>query len=218
MRNAFLAGASAFALVLGGCSMFQSGDSNARNTGFKEKPAISGSSQAPSQAQSQTQRDAATDHIGSSTSPSMSGHAMTGSATTKHGSASSISADQVKQAQQKLKDSGDYMGQVDGKFGSKTAQAVKQFQKKNGLQQSGRLDRDTLGKLGVGTTASGSSAPPAAAPSSGSSMPPVAAPSSGSSTPPAAAPNAATSLPPAGTGTPNSGAGMSPATKPGGSL
>ena len=69
---------------------------------------------------------------------------MTGHATTKH---ASMSADQVKQAQQKLKGDGDYMGQVDGKFGPKTAQAVKQYQKKNGLQQTGRLDRDTLGKL-----------------------------------------------------------------------
>ena len=44
MRNAFLAGASAFALVLGGCSMFQS---DAPNTGSKGPPAYSGSSTPP---------------------------------------------------------------------------------------------------------------------------------------------------------------------------
>ena len=168
MRNALLAGASAFALVLGGCSLFPSGDHSAKNTGSHQTPALSGSSQAPMQAQNQqppTQNDAAPDQTGSP-----------GKSTAKHGSRSRMSPDEVKQAQQKLVDDGDYKGKVDGKFGSQTAQAVKQYQQKNGLKQTGRLDHDTLGKLGVGTAGSGSSAAPAGTPSSGTSMPATKAP------------------------------------------
>jgi peptidoglycan hydrolase-like protein with peptidoglycan-binding domain len=93
----------------------------------------------------------------------------------------------VKEAQQKLKDDGEYQGQVDGKLGPKTASAVKQYQQKTGLKQTGRLDRDTMSKLGVtSTTGSGSSAP--AADSSNSS----AAPSTPASPPMNANPPAAT--------------------------
>jgi peptidoglycan hydrolase-like protein with peptidoglycan-binding domain len=161
MRNAFLAGASAFALVLGGCSMFQSGDSNAPQSS-SQAPAYSGASQAPSQPQaqapSQTQHDATTDEMGPTAQ--------------HHRSASRMNADEVKQAQQKLKDDGEYQGQVDGKFGSQTAQAVKQYQQKNGLKATGRLDHDTRAKLGVGATSgAGSSAAPAATPNSGTDKP-----------------------------------------------
>lgn len=166
MRNAFLAGASAFALVLGGCSMFQSGDASAQKPASQPTPALSGSSQAPSQAQNQTPHDATTDQ-----------------STAKHVSHSRMNADEVKQAQQKLADDGDYKGKVDGKFGSQTAQAVKQYQQKNGLKQTGRLDHDTRGKLGVGTTASGSSAPPAGNAGSGSSTSPAGTPNSGTGMP-----------------------------------
>ncbi len=159
MRNALLAGASAFALVLGGCSMFQSGDSNAQKPASRPTPAYSGSSQAPSQTQSQSQHDATSDQLEA-----------------KNSSASRMNADEVKQAQQKLLDAGDYKGKIDGKFGSQTAQAVKQYQQKNGLKQTGRLDHDTLAKLGVAATGSGSSAPPAGIPNSGTGMPAPKAP------------------------------------------
>ena len=163
MRNAFLAGASAFALVLGGCSMFQSSDHAARNTGSHQTPAYSGSSQAPSPAQSQAP----------SPMGSMSSHTMA-----KNHSRSSMNGEDVKEAQQKLKDDGDYNGQVDGKFGAQTAQAVKQFQQKNGLKQTGRLDRDTRAKLGADATmGSGSSTPPDGTPNSGTGMPATTKPS-----------------------------------------
>jgi len=68
-----------------------------------------------------------------------------------------MSADEVRQAQQKLKDDGDYTGQVDGKMGPKTAQAIKKFQQSNGLPQTGHLDQQTASKLGV--SMSGSSQP-----------------------------------------------------------
>ena len=68
-----------------------------------------------------------------------------------------MSSDEVRQAQQKLKDDGDYTGQVDGKMGPKTAQAIKKFQKSNGLRQTGHLDQQIASKLGI--SMSGSSQP-----------------------------------------------------------
>jgi peptidoglycan hydrolase-like protein with peptidoglycan-binding domain len=69
-----------------------------------------------------------------------------------------MSADEIRQAQQKLKDDGDYTGQVDGRMGPKTAAAIKKFQQGNGLPQTGHLDQQTASKLGV--SMSGSSQPP----------------------------------------------------------
>lgn len=43
--------------------------------------------------------------------------------------------DEVKQIQQKLKNWGYYTGSVDGIYGSKTQEAVRNFQKANGLTQ-----------------------------------------------------------------------------------
>jgi hypothetical protein len=169
MRKAFIA-ASAVALALGGCSTLESAfhkNSNsgtAANTKYQQSsPAYSGSSQAPSQtAQSSTP----------SSSSSSSQYNAPAAATEQSGSShrmhrSSMNAEHVRQAQQKLKDDGEYTANVDGKWGPKTAQAVKQFQEKNGLKQTGRLDRNTMSKLGVGSTAgSGSSS----SSSTGSSM------------------------------------------------
>lgn len=57
----------------------------------------------------------------------------------------------VRQVQQKLKDWG-YMkdGVVDGNFGWKTEEAIKNFQRKNGLQVDGKAGRQTLNAMGLG--------------------------------------------------------------------
>jgi peptidoglycan hydrolase-like protein with peptidoglycan-binding domain len=85
--------------------------------------------------------------------------------------ASNMSQDEVKQAQQKLKSEGLYKGEVDGIAGPETKQALEEFQKQNGLQQTGSLDQETMSKLTGGgqTTGSGSSTPPASGNQSGSS-------------------------------------------------
>lgn len=59
------------------------------------------------------------------------------------------SGNEVKTIQQKLKDWGYYKGNVDGIFGSKTLEAVKQFQKKNGLTVDGIVGSKTLSALGI---------------------------------------------------------------------
>ena len=81
-------------------------------------------------------------------------------------SASNASSDDVRQAQQKLKDQGYEPGAVDGVIGMKTAQAIKKFQRYHGESATGVLDSTTRSQLGIqaagtadrdaGTDASGS--------------------------------------------------------------
>ncbi len=63
---------------------------------------------------------------------------------------------EVKQIQSKLKSWGYYKGNVDGIYGSKTFEAVKSFQKKNGLTVDGIAGEKTLRALGI-TSSSGTS-------------------------------------------------------------
>ena len=74
-------------------------------------------------------------------------------ATSKLGS----SGEEVKQIQQKLKSWGYYNGTVDGVYGSKTVEAVKKFQKKNGLTADGIAGQKTLEALGINVSKSNSS-------------------------------------------------------------
>lgn len=64
-----------------------------------------------------------------------------------------VKDDQVAGMQQKLNDQGFDAGQVDGFWGPNTAAALRRYQAKNGLQQTGRLDPKTLEVLGLGTGA-----------------------------------------------------------------
>lgn len=63
----------------------------------------------------------------------------------------------VKTIQSKLKNWGYYKGAVDGIFGSKTKEAVKYFQRKNGLTVDGIVGNKTLKALGISTGSSSSS-------------------------------------------------------------
>jgi peptidoglycan hydrolase-like protein with peptidoglycan-binding domain len=71
----------------------------------------------------------------------------------------------VKAAQQALKEKGYDPGTIDGVMGPKTQAALKDFQKAQGLQETGRLDGETMAKLGVeGRTGQTDSSSPAASP------------------------------------------------------
>ena len=63
---------------------------------------------------------------------------------------------EVKQIQEKLKRWGYYNGNVDGIYGTKTLNAVKSFQKKNGLVVDGIAGKKTLNAMGI-TSSSGNS-------------------------------------------------------------
>jgi peptidoglycan hydrolase-like protein with peptidoglycan-binding domain len=76
----------------------------------------------------------------------------------------------IKQAQEKLSSKGHDV-QADGVLGPKTQAALKEFQEKEGIQASGRLDQETLAALGVdeGSAGTGSSSPASSTDSSSAS-------------------------------------------------
>jgi len=65
--------------------------------------------------------------------------------------------DEVRQIQQKLKNWGYYKGNVDGIFGSQTLEAVKYFQRKNGLTVDGIAGPATLRAMGIFTSSGSTS-------------------------------------------------------------
>lgn len=62
--------------------------------------------------------------------------------------------DEVRQIQTKLKNWGYYNGSVDGIYGSKTVEAVKYFQRKNGLTADGIAGSKTLSAMGINNSGS----------------------------------------------------------------
>jgi len=86
-----------------------------------------------------------------------------------HGHKGMGGQEHVKAAQQALKDKGHDPGGVDGRMGPRTQQAVRDFQKAQGLQATGRLDEKTMQSLGVegARTSSARQSSPSASPSSG---------------------------------------------------
>jgi len=76
-----------------------------------------------------------------------------GAVTYKRGSTGNV----VREIQTKLKNWGYYYGNVDGIYGSKTEEAVKYFQRKNGLTADGKAGPQTLKALGIssGNSAAG---------------------------------------------------------------
>ena len=59
---------------------------------------------------------------------------------------------QTQQVQQKLLDLGYRPGPADGYWGKRTGNALKKFQKSKGITASGRVDSDTLNKLGLASS------------------------------------------------------------------
>lgn len=74
-------------------------------------------------------------------------------ALSKYGSRGS----EVTQIQTKLKRWGYYKGNIDGIYGSQTVEAVKYFQRKNGLAVDGIAGKNTLNAMGIYNSSSSSS-------------------------------------------------------------
>ncbi|MBI2216984.1 MAG: peptidoglycan-binding protein [Candidatus Rokubacteria bacterium] len=90
--------------------------------------------------------------------------------------------EQIKAVQEALKDKGHDPGEIDGLMGPKTKAALRDFQQKEGLKESGRLDKETMAKLGVEMKAGAAdTSSPAASPGTGdkSGAAPGSAPSTG---------------------------------------
>jgi uncharacterized protein YjbJ (UPF0337 family) len=83
---------------------------------------------------------------------------MTGKVKDKlSGDTDSASSEEIRAAQQALQDKGFNPGAVDGRMGSQTKTALKEFQQKNNLTVTGSLDAETRDRLLA-------SSPPAASP------------------------------------------------------
>ena len=65
------------------------------------------------------------------------------------GGAQAQNPETVRQVQQKLKDIGHDVGPVDGQFGLKTQQALRDFQQKQGIQATGQIDQQTMAALEI---------------------------------------------------------------------
>ncbi len=63
-----------------------------------------------------------------------------------------INRDSVRNLQQALNGKGYQIGQADGVLGPRTRQALRQFQKDQGIQANGQIDQQTLAALGVEST------------------------------------------------------------------
>ena len=63
-----------------------------------------------------------------------------------------LTASQTKTVQTKLKNWGYYSGKVDGIYGPKTKEAVKYFQRKNGLTVDGIVGKKTAAAMGINLT------------------------------------------------------------------
>jgi peptidoglycan hydrolase-like protein with peptidoglycan-binding domain len=66
--------------------------------------------------------------------------------------------EEVKAAQQALKDKGLDPGTVDGRMGPKTQAALREFQKAQGMEATGQLDTKTIQTLGMDGKSSASPA------------------------------------------------------------
>ena len=98
------------------------------------------------------------------------------------GQAAAGNKQQLRAVQEVLKERGMYEGEVDGIMGPKTQAALREFQKKEGLQETGRLDQQTMARLGVDKTGATGATSPAASPPSGAQKDQPATPgTSGSS-------------------------------------
>lgn len=75
-------------------------------------------------------------------------------------SSASLSEDQIKEAQQKLKTAGVYNGEINGQMDQETQEAIEQFQEQKGLEKTGTLDQQTMAALNATTSTSGSSMTP----------------------------------------------------------
>lgn len=65
------------------------------------------------------------------------------------GVATLLADDNVRAAQDRLKDGGFYFGEANGEYDSETAAAVSRYQIRNGLPITGQLDAETVKALGV---------------------------------------------------------------------
>lgn len=85
-----------------------------------------------------------------------------------------VSGTTVRQAQTQLKQSGDYHGTVDGRWGPATQAAVRSYQQKHNLPVTGRLDRETMDSMNLSGQQRAAPSPSAPASPPSDANPPAA--------------------------------------------
>ncbi len=164
MRSLVLATVSALALGIAGAGpVYAQGNAGTTNPMAATPATAAQSTAAPAmpQAGATTQSPQGSMSSGSQyrSSPYMA-HSGTSS---RHSGAMHMTGSDIRQAQERLKGEGLYHGKVDGRDGPKTRAAIRQFQKKNSLPVTARLDQNTLNELNGGMNQNmgqGSSMPP----------------------------------------------------------
>ena len=178
MRRLILSTVSVLALGLGGAGLvYAQGDmSSTSKPAGATAPSASGTSQYGASGTATTPSGAGTSQPGytggttsQSTMPSTSGTSQpgyTGGATSQSTMPSTSARsharmsrhDEIMEVQQKLQQDNLYSGKIDGRLNRETRQALRNFQKQNGLRVTANLDRETrTSLLGAGH---GSSTPP----------------------------------------------------------
>lgn len=191
MRTLILATVSAIALGIAGAGPLYAAGNDASNPA----PAAPSAAQTPSSDVMQPATPHAGDTMQQTTpqagasmpqTPSMSGNNQNNNADQASTAQSSgdwgrMSQADVQQMQQKLQQEGLYHGKIDGLVGPGTQQALRTYQRKNGLPVTATPDQPTLSSLNGSGTGIGSSTPPA----NGSNMAPSSnAGTNGSTNPP----------------------------------
>jgi peptidoglycan hydrolase-like protein with peptidoglycan-binding domain len=100
----------------------------------------------------------ATTQAPSTTMPSQQGQA---------GTPVNLSESQIRQVQQKLKTTGLYSGQIDGRMGPDLKEAISAFQMQHRLPQTGAIDQPTMAALNSSSSSGSSSTGTGAVPSAG---------------------------------------------------
>jgi peptidoglycan hydrolase-like protein with peptidoglycan-binding domain len=137
-----LVATSVLALGLGGAAFAQTGMGSSSGAMGKSSPSYS----APSNSSDQGSSGSTINGAGANSGPMATNSS---SAWTKT-SGMRASSGQIKQAQEALQTQGLYHGQLDGKMGPQTRNAVAQFQKEKGLKQTAQLDPQTMNDLQSG--------------------------------------------------------------------
>ena len=158
MRRLILTSASVLALAIGGAGVSFAADGHSTPNLGADTPAATGTTEYVPNA--------------GANMPSASGMPQ------QEQAAVNASKNEVRQAQEQLRDQGLYRGRIDGVLGPETKQALQHFQQKNGLPATATLDQQTMDKLlGNSGVAQGSSMPRSSNQGAG---PNLQAPSAGS--------------------------------------
>jgi len=67
--------------------------------------------------------------------------------------------DRIKEIQSALQKDGSFEGEPTGKWDAATADAMRKYQDKNGFPATGKIDAQSLNKLGLGSETAGKGAP-----------------------------------------------------------